>query len=126
MVIINDTSKYGEECFICLENGICRLTLSPKCPDVAFLSTLIVDAKHRRKGTGNMLLVAAEKIAVEKGCNALTLESETGWTKDWYARHGFVVVGEGYDENMILMCKPLQNVQKRPKNKIKIATFEKK
>ena len=115
MYIINDTNKYGKEMFLYLENGMCRLTLPPKCPNVAFVSTVIVDEGHRGKGVGNMLLAAAEKTAIEKGCNVLTLQTETGWTMNWYARHGFAVVGEGYDEDMVLMCKPLQNVQKASK-----------
>jgi len=116
MVIINDKSKYGEEMYLYLENGMCRLTLPPKCPNVAFLSTLVVDACHRYNGVGNMLLAAAEKTAIEKGCNVMTLQTETKWTMNWYARHGFVVVGEGYEDDMVLMSKPLQNVQKASKN----------
>ena len=105
MTIISDKSKYGDELHIFLELGTCRLTISPKCPNVAFLSTVVVDEAHRRQGVGNALLAAAEQIAKQKVCNVVTLQVEHEWKIRWYARHGFQVVGEGYDENMVMMSK---------------------
>jgi len=107
MTIITDKSKYGNELYIYLETGMCRLTISPKCPAVAFLSTVVVDEAHRGQGVGNAILAEAEKTAKQKGCNVMTLQTETGWTMGWYARHGFMVVGEGYEDDMVLMSKHL-------------------
>lgn len=105
MFIIKETSKYGREYYLCIENGMCRITISPKCHDVAFISMLVVDEWHREHGVGNSILAMAEDTAKENGCKVITLQTLTGWTMNWYARHGFTVVGEGYEEGMVMMSK---------------------
>ena len=97
---IND---YGIDLFITSEYGLCRITIPNKTPTVAFLSTLIVDDKHRHCGIGNKLLDTAKLIAKEYDCEVLTLQCNDGWKINWYKRKGFMIIGEGYDPNMIIM-----------------------
>lgn len=105
MTIIKDNSEYGNDLYVYIENGMCRLTISPKCHDVAFMSMLVVDEAHREQGVGNSILAVAESIAKQNGCKVITLQTSTGWTMNWYARHGFTVVGEGYEDGMVMMSK---------------------
>ncbi len=106
---IND---YGIDLFITSEYGLCRITIPNKTPTVAFLSTLIVDDKHRHCGIGNKLLDTAKLIAKEYDCEVLTLQCDEGWKADWYKRKGFMIIGEGYDPNMIIMSCNLSTTNK--------------
>ena len=116
MRTITDKNKHGEDIFLYTDYGTCRLIISPKCPKVLFLSTLVVDEEHRRQGVANSLLAEAEKIAVQRGCQVVTLYAELGWRVEWYERHGFVPVGDCEEDNLIIMSKFLSNVQKTSKN----------
>ena len=90
----------GEEVFVHIEHGICRLTFDRKCPDVCFVSTLIVNESNRQHGIGKQLLRAAEC------CNRVSLQVENNsWKKEWYKREGYDVIADGYDEGMIIMSK---------------------
>jgi len=85
-----------------------RLTLCepPYKSKAAWLSTLIIDERHRKLGYGNDLLANAETQARKLGCTALSLEVEwRSWVRDWYERKGFVVVAEGYEDKMVVMTK---------------------
>lgn len=87
-----------------------RLTLcEPKYKSkAAWLSTLIIDEKHRTNGYGNELLAHAEEQARKWGCTALSLEVEwRSWVRDWYERKWFVVVAEGIEDSMVVMTKIL-------------------
>lgn len=96
----------GEEVFVHIEHGICRLTFDRKCPDVCFVSTLIVNESSRQHGIGKQLLRAAELIAKRKCCNHVSLQVENNsWKKEWYKREGYDVIADGYDEGMIIMSK---------------------
>lgn len=110
--MIKDINDYGIDLFITSEYGLCRITIPNKTPTVAFLSTLIVDDKYRRKGIGNKLLDIAKLIAKKYSCNVLTLQCKEGWRTDWYKRKGFTIIGEGYDSNMILMSCNLSGIAK--------------
>lgn len=101
--MIKDINDYGIDLFITCECGLCRITIPNKTPTVAFLSTIIVDELYRRRGIGSKLLDTAKLIAKEYFCEVLTLQCDEGWKTDWYKKNGFVIIGEGYDPNMILM-----------------------
>lgn len=100
--MIKDINDYGIDLFITSEYGLCRITIPNKTPTVAFLSTVIVDEKHRHQGIGNNLLDTAKLIAKEYSCEVLSLQCNE-WRTDWYKRKGFTIIGEGYDPNMIIM-----------------------
>ena len=102
--MIKDINDYGIDLFITTsEYGFCRITIPNKTPTVAFLSTVIVDDKHRHQGIGNKLLDTAKLIAKEYNCEVLTLQCDEGWRTNWYKRIGFMIIGEGYDPNKIIM-----------------------
>lgn len=110
--MIKDINNYGIDLFITSEYGLCRITIPNKTPTAAFLSTLIVDGKHRHQGIGNKLLDTAKLIAKDYSCDVLTLQCEEGWKADWYKRKGFIIIGEGYNSNMILMSYNLGTTDK--------------
>ena len=112
--MIKNINDYGIDLFITSEYGLCRITIPNKTPTVAFLSTIIVDDKHRHQGIGNELLNIAKLIAKEYSCDVLTLQCDEGWKIDWYKRKGFIIIGEGYDSNMILMSYNLY-ITNKPK-----------
>ena len=55
----------GEEVFVHIEHGICRLTFDRKCSDVCFVSTLIVNESSRQHGIGKQLLAVKSIDVVE-------------------------------------------------------------
>lgn len=116
--MIKDINDYGIDLFITSEYGLCRITIPNKTPTVAFLSTVIVDYKHRHKGIGNKLLDTAKLIAKEYYCEVLTLQCDEGWKADWYKRKGFMIIGEGYDPNMIIMSYNLSTTDKSKEERV--------
>lgn len=104
--MIQYTTQESKEIFITLEVGLCRLSIYNQTPNVAFLSTLIVDENNRNKGIGDQLLFLAEQMSKNNNCNTITLYVEPdSWLKEWYERKGFSIVG--YDGTMIIMSKKL-------------------
>ena len=59
---------------------------------------LWVDAALRGQGLGRRLLLAAEEIAVERGCVGSSLGAFDFMAKGFYERHGYTVYGalEGF------------------------------
>ena len=109
MDVIYFHTLVGEEAFVHIKYGICRLTFDRKCPDVCFVSTFIVNELSRQCGIGKQLLHAAELVAKRKCCNRVSLQVEdNSWNKDWYKRNGYEVIADGYDESMIIMSKKLK------------------
>lgn len=108
--IICDRNDEGNiDLFVSRSNGLFRLTISGKCPNAAFFSTLVVDRENRRCGVGTMLLKLAQEIAVDYGCTVITLQAKCqSWQADWYSRNGFEPFGDGYYDDMVIMSKRLK------------------
>lgn len=54
---------------------------------------LFVEEEHRKFGYGKMLLAEAERIAKEKGCDFIKLDTLSFQALDFYKKQGFEVYG---------------------------------
>jgi GNAT superfamily N-acetyltransferase len=85
--------------------GCCSLHFRPRLnrptPD-AWIPDLIVTAAARRRGAARALLESAERLAAERGCWALTLESGHGRREAHVLYRDF-----GMDEQGLYFTKPL-------------------
>ncbi|GAA4708402.1 hypothetical protein GCM10023215_57200 [Pseudonocardia yuanmonensis] len=67
----------------------------------AVLEAVETAAAHRGRGHGNALLTGALAVAARAGCDLLALDAQAdGTPRDWYARHGFTVVGERWSAGL--------------------------
>ncbi len=57
------------------------------------IDTLYVEAKQRRSGVGRALLLAAERIAKQRGCIGVFLDTFDFQARDFYQHLGFAVFG---------------------------------
>jgi len=64
------------------------------CWNCMAIDVLWVDEKYRKKGYGEKLLHEVEKIAIEKGCGLIQLDTFDFQAKDFYLKNGYVVFGE--------------------------------
>jgi GNAT superfamily N-acetyltransferase len=54
---------------------------------------LWVKEKYRKEGYGSVLLNEVEKIAKEKGCNLVHLDTFDFQAKDFYLKQGYEIFG---------------------------------
>jgi ribosomal protein S18 acetylase RimI-like enzyme len=102
-VLITETGDDGE-----LLGGVYGWCWGGTC----WIQALWVRADARKRGLGSRLLQAAEEIARGHGCVQLGLDTHTFQAPDFYARHGFEVVGTLPDypvgHGQLLMRKRLE------------------
>ena len=58
-----------------------------------YVDILWVHEDHRKRGIGSMLLHAAEKEAVRRGCHHVHLDTMSWQAPDFYKKHGYEVIG---------------------------------
>ena len=63
------------------------------CWNCLYIDALWVKEEYRMKGYGTELLNGIEKIAKEKGCNLISLDTFDFQAKDFYIRNGYEVFG---------------------------------
>ncbi len=63
------------------------------CWNCLYVDVLWVKEQFRKEGYGSILLSEVEKIAKEKGCNLIHLDTFDFQAKDFYRKHGYEVFG---------------------------------
>ena len=63
------------------------------CWNCLYIDVLWVKEEFRENGYGSALLIEVEKIAKEKGCKLIHLDTFDFQAKDFYLKHGYEVFG---------------------------------
>ena len=63
------------------------------CWNCLYIDVLWVKEEFRKQGHGSLLLNEVEKIAKEKGCNLIHLDTFDFQGKDFYIKHGYEIFG---------------------------------
>src|SRR5471030_1128302 len=63
------------------------------CWNCLYVDVLWVKEQYRKEGYGSVLLNEVEKIAKEKGCNLIHLDTFDFQAKDFYLKHGYEIFG---------------------------------
>lgn len=63
------------------------------CWNCLYIDVLWVKEEFRKEGYGSVLLNEVEKIAKEKGCKLIHLDTFDFQAKDFYIKHGYEVFG---------------------------------
>lgn len=71
------------------EGNVIAGLLSVLCWNWLEVDILWVDARYRKQGQGSKLLMEAEKIAREKGCTFIKLNTFSFQAPDFYKKHGY-------------------------------------
>jgi len=88
-------------------------------PDEAHVTNIAVHPEHRRQGVATLLLVELADAAIDRGCQAWTLEvraSRVG-AQALYRAFGFVPAGvrakyyEGTEDAIVMWCHDLRSAQ---------------
>lgn len=63
------------------------------CWNCLYIDVLWVKEEHRKEGLDSKLLNEVEKIAKEKGCHLIHLDTFDFQAKDFYIKHGYEIFG---------------------------------
>ena len=77
------------------ENGeiIAGILSRMYCWNCLFVDTLFVDEIYRGQGLGEKLLKEVEKVAINKGCELIHLDTFDFQAKDFYLKYGYEIFG---------------------------------
>ena len=77
------------------ENGeiIAGILSKMYCWNCLYIDALWVQDEHRKEGLGSKLLKEVEKIAKEKGCDLIHLDTFDFQAKDFYIKYGYEIFG---------------------------------
>lgn len=63
------------------------------CWNCVYIDVLWIKEEYRKDGLGSRLLKEVEKIAKDKGCHLIHLDTFDFQAKDFYIKHGYEVFG---------------------------------
>ena len=63
------------------------------CWNCLYIDVLWVKEEYRKEGLGSKILNEIEKVAKDKGCYLIHLDSFDFQTKDFYIKHGYDIFG---------------------------------
>lgn len=63
------------------------------CWNCVYIDVLWIKEENRKDGLGSRLLKEIEKIAKEKGCHLIHLDTFDFQAKDFYIKHGYEIFG---------------------------------
>lgn len=63
------------------------------CWNVMYIDVLWIDVEHRKQGLGAKLLQEIERIAIEKNCTLIHLDTFDFQAKDFYVKQGYEIFG---------------------------------
>ena len=63
------------------------------CWNVMYIDVLWIDEAHRKQGLGTKLLQEIERIAIEKNCTLIHLDTFDFQAKDFYVKQGYEIFG---------------------------------
>jgi len=75
------------------ENVIAGINSKMYCWNCLYIDVLWVKEEHRKYGLGSKLLNEVEKIAKERRCHIIHLDTFDFQAKDFYIRHGYEIFG---------------------------------
>lgn len=75
------------------ENIIAGINSKMYCWNCLYIDVLWVKDRHRKYGFGSKLLNEVEKIAKEKGCHIIHLDTFDFQAKEFYIKHGYEIFG---------------------------------
>jgi len=74
-------------------NEVCGGLLGEFCWNWLEIHTLMIDEDLRKSGYGSKLLIEVEKLAIEKQCDFIKVDTLSFQALEFYQKHGFVVYG---------------------------------
>lgn len=63
------------------------------CWNCLYIDVLWVEEEYRKSGYGEALLSDVERIAKDKGCKLVHLDTFDFQAKDFYLKHGYIIFG---------------------------------
>ncbi|NMM63594.1 GNAT family N-acetyltransferase [Clostridium sp. P21] len=67
------------------------------CWNCLYIDVLLVKENHRKDGLGSKLLSEVEKVAKDKGCYLIHLDTFDFQAKNFYIKHGYDIFGILYE-----------------------------
>jgi len=74
-------------------NEVCGGLLGEFCWNWLEIHTLMIDEDLRKSGYGSKLLEEVEKLAIEKQCDFIKVDTLSFQALEFYQKHGYVVYG---------------------------------
>ena len=85
-------------------SGMCKMLFYEKNGEYMRLLAFVINSNYREKGYGTILLKESERLAIQLGCKAITLNSgirlDRGNAHSFYKSNGFDNKSSGFSKNL--------------------------